>query len=190
MSDLIRRLLNIPTVTGERVCGFPLVEDPTMKPGTMEFRTVERKWYERYSDPKRVTVSAPAVRKDEGRLSVTVAPITTDRETIGNECSKGNLSDPKEILMSDPKEIFLQPECCADPDVGRLWCEHDAPEDCEDGKPWIRYVHADEIDRLRRELAEARGLLREVLSVGQDMGGEIELLGRIDAFLAEKEGER
>ena len=49
---------------------------------------------------------------------------------------------------------------------------------------------ADELDRLRGELAEARGLLREVLSVGQDMGGEIELLDRIDAFLAEKEGER
>lgn len=50
--------------------------------------------------------------------------------------------------MSGPKEIFLQPECCADPDVGRLWCEDDAPIDCEDGNPWTRYVRADEIERL------------------------------------------
>jgi hypothetical protein len=21
-----------------------------------------------------------------------------------------------------------------------MWCEHDAPEDCEDGAPWARYV--------------------------------------------------
>jgi hypothetical protein len=44
--------------------------------------------------------------------------------------------------MTDPKVIYLQPECCADPEVGRLWCEDDAPEDCEDGKPWTKYVLA------------------------------------------------
>lgn len=49
--------------------------------------------------------------------------------------------------MSDPKEIFLMPECCAD-NEGRLWSEHDAPIDCEDGNPWTRYVRADEIERL------------------------------------------
>jgi hypothetical protein len=46
--------------------------------------------------------------------------------------------------MSDPAEIFLQPECCASPDTGRMWCDHDAPEDCDDGKPWARYVLADQ----------------------------------------------
>ena len=55
--------------------------------------------------------------------------------------------------MSDPKEIFLQPECCAIPGEGRLWCEHDAPQSCTDGVPWTRYVRADEIERLERELA-------------------------------------
>ena len=45
--------------------------------------------------------------------------------------------------MSDPTEIYLQPECCADEYVGRLWCEHDAPVDCEDGVPWTKYVRAD-----------------------------------------------
>ena len=44
--------------------------------------------------------------------------------------------------MTDPEVIYLQPECCADPEVGRLWCEDDAPEDCEDGKPWTKYVLA------------------------------------------------
>lgn len=42
--------------------------------------------------------------------------------------------------MSDPKVIYLQPECCADPYVGRLWCEHADPEDCEDGRRWAKYV--------------------------------------------------
>jgi hypothetical protein len=50
--------------------------------------------------------------------------------------------------VSEPKEIYLQPECCADPDVGRLWCEHDAPVDCDDGIPWTRYVLADQPDEL------------------------------------------
>jgi hypothetical protein len=60
--------------------------------------------------------------------------------------------------MSDPTVIYLQPECCAEPDAGRLWCEHDAPVDCEDGKPWTKYILADlanEKDRQLKELAEA-----------------------------------
>ncbi len=48
--------------------------------------------------------------------------------------------------MSDPKEICLQPECCADSETGRLWCEDPDPEDCEDGKHWVKYVRADLVD--------------------------------------------
>ena len=44
--------------------------------------------------------------------------------------------------MSDPAVIYLQPECCADPGTGRLWCEDDAPVDCEEGAPWTKYVLA------------------------------------------------
>ena len=51
--------------------------------------------------------------------------------------------------MTDPAEIYLQPECCADEGVGRVWCDHDAPVDCEDGVPWTRYVRADKYDKLR-----------------------------------------
>jgi len=43
----------------------------------------------------------------------------------------------------DHERIYLQPKCCASEDVGRLWCEHDSPEDCEDGEPWTEYVRAD-----------------------------------------------
>lgn len=43
----------------------------------------------------------------------------------------------------DPAEIYLQPECCADSEMGRLWCEHDAPEECDEGARWTRYVRAD-----------------------------------------------
>ncbi len=44
--------------------------------------------------------------------------------------------------MSDPKEIWLEPECCADPSVGRMWCEHEEPVKCEDEVPWTKYILA------------------------------------------------
>lgn len=47
--------------------------------------------------------------------------------------------------MSDPREVWLEPECCTDPSVGRIWCEHDAPFDCEDGGKWTKYVLATEL---------------------------------------------
>lgn len=50
--------------------------------------------------------------------------------------------------MSELKRIWLQPECCANND-GRMWCEHDEPVECPDGEPWVEYVRADEITRLR-----------------------------------------
>jgi hypothetical protein len=48
-------------------------------------------------------------------------------------------------MRSDPKEIWLEPVCCTDPSVGRIWCEHDAPFECEDGGKWTRYVIATEL---------------------------------------------
>jgi len=44
--------------------------------------------------------------------------------------------------MSDPAVIYLQPACCADPDTGRMWCDDDAPVDCEEGALWTKYVLA------------------------------------------------
>lgn len=48
--------------------------------------------------------------------------------------------------MADPKEIYLEPKCCADPYTGRTWAtdqpwEH-SPE-CTDHQPATRYVRAD-----------------------------------------------
>jgi hypothetical protein len=37
--------------------------------------------------------------------------------------------------------------------VGRLWCEHDAPVDCEDGKPWTKYILADSVAEKDKEIA-------------------------------------
>lgn len=42
-------------------------------------------------------------------------------------------------MSGDPARIWLQPECCADPDTGRLWCEHNKPIECPDGQPWTEY---------------------------------------------------
>ena len=50
--------------------------------------------------------------------------------------------------MTDLKRIYLQPECCADPDTGRMWCENPDPESCEDGNHWTEYVRADRVKAL------------------------------------------
>ena len=56
--------------------------------------------------------------------------------------------------MTEPREIYLQPACCADPNVGRLWCEHDEPVECEEGVPWSRYVRGDVVYDLEKRIAE------------------------------------
>ena len=92
--------------------------------------------------------------------------------------------------MSDPEAIYLQPECCADPDTGRLWCEDDAPVDCEDGKPWTKYVRADMAEQQAAEIERLRALLNETLFYAPcrgPYGGA--LRERIGSVLAEqKEG--
>jgi len=50
---------------------------------------------------------------------------------------------PGESSDGDHERIYLQPACCASPDVGRMWCQDPDPENCEDGKPWTEYVRAD-----------------------------------------------
>lgn len=50
--------------------------------------------------------------------------------------------------MSDPKEIYLAPKCCPDPEFGRCWATDDewplAPGDEDNGHyPATRYVRAD-----------------------------------------------
>lgn len=69
----------------------------------------------------------------------------------------------------DHERIYLQPPCCANEDVGRLWCEDPDPTDCEDGKAWTEYVRAgiyDQIvaerDHLRERVAELEAERREI----------------------------
>ena len=67
--------------------------------------------------------------------------------------------------MTDPLEIYLEPECCADPSVGRRWSVHDECQDfCEHRKSCTRYVRADEVDRLRA----CRDELRDVTEAMDD----------------------
>ena len=86
--------------------------------------------------------------------------------------------------MCDHKEIWLMPECCADPAEGRLWCEQDEPTSCEDGVPWTRYVRADLHDALAARLAEAErdlAITREALAATQDALDAKNQVDRTDA---------
>ncbi len=44
------------------------------------------------------------------------------------------------MMNEELKVIYLQPKCCVDPEFGRVWCEHDSPEPCPDGKRWDKYT--------------------------------------------------
>ncbi len=58
----------------------------------------------------------------------------------------------------DHDYIYLQPPCCADEDVGRLWCEDPDPTDCDDGKHWTKYVRSDIYEAMRRRVAELNSI--------------------------------
>ena len=54
------------------------------------------------------------------------------------------------------KYIWLQPECCAYPDLEKMWCpassmKDPGPVDCEHGKKWTRYIRFDNHEHLRNE---------------------------------------
>jgi len=53
--------------------------------------------------------------------------------------------------MTDHVRIYLQPECCADDDVGRLWCQDSDPQSCPEGVPWTPYILKSEYDALKAE---------------------------------------
>jgi hypothetical protein len=63
--------------------------------------------------------------------------------------------------MSEHKYIWLQPECCADPDEGRHWCQDPDPVDCDDGEPWTKYILVSEHESLERQLADAHSQLQQ-----------------------------
>jgi hypothetical protein len=58
-------------------------------------------------------------------------------------------------MMSEFKQIFLQPECCVeDQDVERMWCQ-DAINDCEEGNEWIEYTLSSDVNQRIAELEKA-----------------------------------
>lgn len=77
--------------------------------------------------------------------------------------------------MSDYERIYLQPECCADPDVGRLWCQDDGPESCPDGEKWTPYVLASECARLQSELEKSEARIAELEDFCADKIGRLPL---------------
>ena len=92
--------------------------------------------------------------------------------------SAPNLNRGEAMSAIDHNEIYLQPTCCVNEDVGRLWCEDDDTEYCEDGKRWTRYVRADIHDAAVAELEALRqerdGLLkRDINAIAHRICGEI-----------------
>lgn len=55
--------------------------------------------------------------------------------------------------MSDHPRIYLQPECCADPDSGRLWCKDPDPDSCDNGNSWTPYIRADLVEAALPDIA-------------------------------------
>lgn len=48
------------------------------------------------------------------------------------------------MTTSGPEVIYLEPACCADPEVGRQWCQsHDGFGHCENGVDPTKYIRAD-----------------------------------------------
>lgn len=58
-----------------------------------------------------------------------------------------------ETSREDPRHIFLEPECCADPSVGRCWAAHNEwpLDDCDVQAEATKYVRADLVAALERE---------------------------------------
>lgn len=71
--------------------------------------------------------------------------------------------------MADPKEIYLEPKCCFNPEIGRSWSAYDVwplgPSDEKYGhEPATRYVRADIHEAaLKRQAAAARALQSSTL---------------------------
>jgi hypothetical protein len=68
----------------------------------------------------------------------------------------------------DHEFIYLQPACCADEGIGRLWCEDPDPEDCEDGAKWTKYVRADLCEALQARVAELEAALQQQVAVADN----------------------
>jgi len=95
--------------------------------------------------------------------------------------------------MSEHAEIFLQPECCADPEFGRVWCDADALITEIDryftsgnGVQVERATIPGELwHKLRAELAAAREQIDRLVEVMKIARAEIEATGLAEgAFFA------
>ena len=93
-------------------------------------------------------------------------------------CGRGDCQQPGKKPEGarnnqDHERIYLQPVCCADGD-GRQWCEHDEPEECEEGTPWTEYVRADLVaapvnQSLEAFIAEKHFINHELMDARDDL---------------------
>lgn len=70
--------------------------------------------------------------------------------------------------MADAERIWLEPECCAEPGVGRTWCSVNEwaccpAGECDAPKP-TEYVRADLVAAREAAAAAEAGRLRDIIS--------------------------
>lgn len=56
---------------------------------------------------------------------------------------------------------YLQPERCAAPDIGRTWCQDNAPQACPDGNGWTKNVLAKDSEARIADLQDENHELQE-----------------------------
>lgn len=78
--------------------------------------------------------------------------------------------------MSDHKYIYLQPECCADPDEGRHWCQDPDPVDCDDGKHWTKYILFSEFEAVKQGRDEIKKSYVKCTKANEQLHKRIEAL--------------
>ncbi len=95
--------------------------------------------------------------------------------------------------MSDPERIFLEAECCVDPDYGRQWNSRDIGpnEDCDNESPWVEYVRADLVDpdALGQVKAENAELAESVDDLGETAYKRLSKLRDAEAHTEQLEAE-
>jgi Rps23 Pro-64 3,4-dihydroxylase Tpa1-like proline 4-hydroxylase len=88
--------------------------------------------------------------------------------------------------MSEYNDIYLEPECCADPETGQMWCQ-DPINECDEGVEWTHYILGDSVTE---QLAEQAAELKWYKTSVEDGGGYFGTLAKANKELEAKIAEQ